>query len=147
MKKYKNNLALKGLLCIALFFCITIVLQSCAKKINFSTSPVVPAAEGSVKVKKDKNSNYNIDLNVVRLADPKRLSPPREMYVVWMETDQSGLKNIGQLKTSSGLFSKTMKSSLKTVSSYQPTKFFITAEDDANIQYPGGQTVLDTDKF
>lgn len=128
----------------AILFSI-VVLQSCGTtRYNFSTSPVVPAAEGSVKVKKDKNSNYSINLNVKRLADPKRLSPAKEMYIVWMETEQNGRKNIGQLKTSSGLFSSTLTSSLKTVATFKPIGFFITAEDDANIQYPDGQTVLST---
>lgn len=128
----------------AILFSI-VVLQSCGTtRYNFSTSPVVPAAEGSVKVKKDKNSNYSINLNVKRLADPKRLSPAKEMYIVWMETEQNGRKNIGQLKTSSGLFSSTLTSSLKTVTSFNPVGFFITAEDDANIQYPDGQTILST---
>lgn len=121
------------------------ILQSCSStKYNFSTSPVVPAAEGSVKVKKDNNSNYSIALDVKRLAEPKRLTPAKEMYIVWMETEENGRKNIGQLKTSSGLFSSTLTSSLKTVSTFKPTGFFISAEDDANIQYPGGQTVLST---
>ncbi|HEY1056219.1 MAG TPA: hypothetical protein VGE24_13830, partial [Emticicia sp.] len=45
----------------ALFFAF-VVLQSCGTtKYSFITSPVVPAAEGTVKVKKDKNNNYNID--------------------------------------------------------------------------------------
>lgn len=124
---------------------VILVLQSCGTtKYNFSTSPVVPAAEGTVQVKKDKNSNYNIELDVKRLADPKRLSPAKEMYIVWMETEQNGRKNIGQLRTSSGLFSSTLKSSLKTVSTFKPIGFFITAEDNATIQYPAGQTVLST---
>lgn len=125
------------------------MLQSCATatKYNFSTSPVVPAAEGSVQVKKDKNNNYNIDLNVMRLADPKRLSPAAAFYMVWMDTEQNGKINIGQLKTSSSLLSKNLTSSLKTVSTYKPTNFFITAEVDANIQYPAGQTVLSTGSF
>lgn len=120
------------------------LLPSCATKYAFNTSSVVPAAEGTVKVKQDKNKNYNIELDVKRLADPKRLNPAKEVYVVWMETEQNGRKNIGQLKTSSGLFSSALKSSLKTVSSFKPTSFFITAEDHADIQYPGGQEVLRT---
>ncbi|MBC7749635.1 MAG: hypothetical protein H7Z76_13860 [Methylotenera sp.] len=121
------------------------MLQSCGTtKYNFSTSSVVPAAEGSVKVKKDNNNNYSINLDIKRLADPQRLSPAKKMYVVWMETEQNGRKNIGQLKTSSGLLSSTLTSSLQTVSTFEPTGFFITAEDDANIQYPGGQKVLST---
>ncbi len=122
-----------------------VVLQSCdTTKYVFSTSPIVPAAQGSVKVKQDKNSNYNIVLDVNNLADPKRLSTAKEIYIVWMETEQNGSKNIGQLKTASGLLSNTLTSSLKTVATFKPTGFFITAENDANIQYPDGQTVLST---
>lgn len=147
MKATKLNSFTASVLSLATALLLTLLIQSCAKKHVFSTSTIVPAAEGSVKVKKDKNSNYNIDLSVIRLADPKRLSPSKEMYIVWMETEQNGTKNIGQLKTSSGMLSKTLKSSLKTVSSFKPIRIFITAEDDATVQYPGGQTVLNTDNF
>lgn len=123
------------------------LLQSCARKFAFATSSVVPAAEGSVKVKKDKNNNYNIDLDVTRLADPKRLMEAKETYVVWMDTKRNGTKNLGQLKTSSGLFSRTLKSSLETVTPFKPTRFFITAEDNASVQYPGGVMVLSTTTF
>ncbi len=132
---------------LSVFLCVMFLLQSCAKKIVFATSDVVPAAEGSVKVRKDKNNNYNIDLSLIRLAAPERLSPPRDTYIVWMETEANGTKNLGQLKTSSSMLSKTLKSSLKTVSAFKPNKFFITAEDDAGVQYPGGQTVLSTGYF
>lgn len=124
-----------------------VLLSSCSTKYAFATSSVVPAAEGTVKVKKDKNNNFNIELKVQRLADPKRLSPARELYIVWMETEQNGQKNIGQLKTSSSLFSGELKSSLKTVSPFKPVTFFITAEDNADVPYPSGQEVLRTNAF
>ncbi len=120
------------------------MLPSCATKYAFTRSSVVPAAEGSVKVKKDNNNNYEIDLKVKRLADPNRLSPAKSTYVVWMETEENGRKNIGQLKTSSGLFSSSLKSSLKTKTPFKPSSFFITAEDNADIQYPAGEEVLRT---
>ncbi len=80
----------------------------------------------------------------MRLADPKRLDPPKDTYVVWMETSSNGTKNIGSLNTSSSLFSSTLKSSLKTVTPYKPTDFLITAENDKEVQYPNGQVVLKT---
>lgn len=58
--------------------------------------------------------------------------------VVWMETSGNGTKNIGSLNTSSGFLSGKMKSSLKTVTPYKPTGFYITAEDDASVQYANG---------
>ncbi|TDE18011.1 hypothetical protein [Dyadobacter psychrotolerans] len=82
-----------------------------------------------------------IDLNITRLAEPTR-----KLYIVWIETEKNGAKNIGQLKTSSGFFSKTLKSSLTTVTSFKPTGFFISAEDDSGIQRPGSQVVLSTSR-
>ena len=128
-----------------LFFVITgLIFTSCSKKVNFAISSVAPAAEGSVKIKKDKNNNYNIKLEVVNLAEPNRLTPPKEMYIVWMETESNGMVNIGKLGVSSGLVSKKLKSSLETISSFNPKSFIVTAEDNAAITYPSGQTILRT---
>ena len=60
-----------------LFICLTI--SSCARKMSFTNSTIVPGAEGSVKIKKDKNKNYKIDLNVIHLTEAKRLTPPRHI--------------------------------------------------------------------
>lgn len=135
----RRNVLIAGML----FFFFS--LASCARKVTFLTSQVVPAAEGTVKLKKDKNHNYGISLKVVRLAEPERLRPQKNHYVVWMETVGKGTKNIGQLESSSSILSKTLKSSLETVTTFEPTSFFITAEDDAAVQYPGGQVVLRTE--
>lgn len=147
MKTTKLN-TLKRSLPIAMMVLFTmLVVQSCSRKIAFAKSSVVPSAEGSIKVKKDNNNNYKIDLSIVRLAEPQRLTPPKEKYVVWMDTQSNGTKNIGQLKTSSGMFSSTLKSSLSTVTPYKPVRIFITAEDNADIQYTSGQRVLETSSF
>jgi len=138
---------LKNFFLIITAFVLVFSLASCSRKISFQTSSIVPAAQGTVKVKKDNNNNYSIDLNVIRLADPKRLEPSKRTYVVWIETAANGSKNIGSLNTSSSLFSKTLKSSLKTVSPFKPISVFITAENDTDIQYPGSQLVLRTDRF
>ena len=123
-------------------FMLLLLLSGCAKKIHFSTSEVLPAAQGTVKIKKDKNNNYAIDVSVKHLADPKRLDPSRDMYVAWVETKENGVQNIGRLSVSNSL-----KASLSTVSTYKPTRLFITAENDANIQYPGTYVVLNTRSF
>lgn len=144
MKTVKHNYIKRNLILLTMGILVPLFLQSCAKKYAFQISSIVPAAEGTVIVKKDKNKNYTIQLKVANLADPKRLNPPREMYVVWMETDHSNNTNIGQLKSSSGMMSKALKSSLTTVTSFKPTAFFITAENSSDIQYPGGDVVLKT---
>lgn len=123
------------------------VWSSCARKISFATSTVVPAAEGTVKVKKDGNNNFAIKVDIKNLAEPNRLPQPQNMYVVWIQTEKNGIQNLGQLNTSSGLFSSTLKASLETVTPYKPTRLFVTGENAANVIYPGNYVVLNTDAF
>jgi ribosomal protein S9 len=120
---------------------------SCSRKISFATSTVVPAAEGTVKVKKDNNNNYAIKVDVRNLAEPNRLPQPQNVYVVWIETERNGTQNLGQLNTSSGLFSNALKASLETVTAYKPIRLFITGENEANVTYPGNYVVLNTTTF
>ena len=120
---------------------------SCAQKVKFMTSSVVPAAQGYVKVKQDKdNKNYVIKLEISDLADVDRLQTSSVSYVVWMETDQGNTENLGQLNSSSGFLSKQMRASLETVSSYKPSIIYVTAEENTNAQYPG-DIILSTDRF
>jgi hypothetical protein len=138
----KKNI-LPGIFAMILIFS----LFSCATSVNFLNSAVVPAARGSVKIKTDNNKNYAIQITLSDLAEASRLQPPKLTYIVWMITDRDLTKNIGQLNSSKGFMSKQLKGSFKTVSSDKPVKIFITAEDDAAVQYPGSQVVLSTDKF
>ncbi len=142
--KTTHSIFIKGLYVLTAVVLVSLTFGSCARKMSFETSSVVPAAEGTVKIKKDKNNNYKIDLNLRRLASPDRLDPSKKFYVVWMTTDNNAAKNIGQIKTSSSFLSNTLKSSLETVSTTNPTGFFISAENDENVQYPSDQVVLKT---
>ncbi|MGZ8558745.1 MAG: hypothetical protein ACXWWC_10440 [Chitinophagaceae bacterium] len=78
---------------------LTIMLGSCARKMSFSSSSIVPAARGTVKLKTDKNNNHSIDVDVLHLAPPDRLTPARKVYVVWIVTENNGTQNVGQLKS------------------------------------------------
>ncbi len=120
-------------------------MSTCTRKLSFRESAIVPAAQGNVKFKKDKNKNYAIDLSVRHLSPPERLVESRDTYVVWAKTERNGLKNLGQLRSRRGLFSKQLKSELETVTTFEPRGFFITAERAADIGYPEGQVVLTTD--
>ena len=128
----------------SLLVLVTVILFSCGtSKMTFAPSTIEPAARGEVKVKKDNNNNYQVDINVLHLAGPERLANPKKAYVVWMETS-NGIQNLGQLKPDDGLFSKTIKANLRTTSPYEPRRVFITAEDEATVQYPGNYVVLNT---
>lgn len=145
MNLLKSNTQIKFMSIIMLF--VGIMSSGCSNKVMFNTSRVVPAAEGFAKITKDENGNKLIKIEIMRLTQPNRLHPSRDLYVVWMETKDNGIRNIGQLRTNSGFFSSTLKSSFSTITPFSPTKIFITAENDASITRPTGETVLSTDKL
>lgn len=141
-KYFMNNIALGITIILFMLF-----MTSCARKATFQTSSVVPAAQGTVKVKTDNNKNYVIDVQIKDLADVSRLQPPKESYVVWMETEQGKTEKLGQLLSSKSFLSKQMTADLQTVSSYKPVKIFVTAENGSNVQYPDRKVVLTTERF
>lgn len=119
---------------------LLLVFTSCKTKVDFLTSSVVPAAQGYVTVDTDGNKNYEISIELTGLAEPSRLTPAKTTYVAWIVDTRGNVQNIGQIQTSK------RSASLHTVSSFQPTKVFITAEDAAGADYPG-LNVLTTETF
>ena len=141
MNIHLNSNIKKILVTVIILFAIT-SLTSCGKNITFQNSTVVPAAQGKVTIKKDSNKNYSIKIKISNLAEVKRLQPSKNVYVVWMETEENGTKNIGQIKSDTGFISSKLKANFETVTSFKPIKIFITAEDNQDAQYPGYQMVL-----
>ena len=121
---------------------ILLSFNSCTNKNDFLPSTVTPAAEGYVKVKKDKNNNYVVNIRISNLAAVESLQQSKSTYVVWMETDQQKTENNGQVKSSNKL-----NVTFETVSSSKPVRIFITAEEDGSDEFPGKQVVLSTAKI
>ncbi len=102
-------------------------------------SSVVPAAEISATKKVDRNNNYVITISAKNLANPDRLTPPRNTYNVWFVSSSDETRNVGQLN------SRNAKSaSLEVVSPFDVSVVFITAESDGNVTYPLGQEISRT---
>ena len=59
MKTQKKNSQIKGILFVIFVVMMIVPFTSCAKKVTFLNSTVVPAAKGLVNVKKDNNQNYS----------------------------------------------------------------------------------------
>jgi hypothetical protein len=144
----KQSISRKGIILLLgiLMALIVLPLSSCSKKIAFMNSSVVPAAQGYVKINRDKNKNYVIQVTVSNLAEIERLQSSSTTYVVWAVVERQMTKNIGQLKSGSGFMSKNLKAELLTVSSFSPSKVFITAESDPSVSYPS-RVILTTDNF
>ncbi|HEY3371219.1 MAG TPA: hypothetical protein VGK10_10245 [Prolixibacteraceae bacterium] len=147
MKTKKEHSVTKNIFLTVLAGILIFSFSSCATKSHFLSSPIVPAAEGTVAVKKDNNKNYVIKVNIFNLAEPSKLQPSRNMYVVWMEGDNNETKNIGQIKSSHSIISKQLKGSFETVSPVKPKKIFVTAENDASVQYPNNSDIVLTTDY
>lgn len=125
---------------VAFVFSCIAVLASCAKRVAMTNTTLVPGAEGTVKIKNDRNGNYLVEVKVEKLAESTALSPPRTTYVVWLETS-GGVRNIGRI------VSNNMRGTLLTTTPHQPTRIFITAEDHGEARTPGQTVVLRTETF
>lgn len=111
---------------------IAMILTSCATTIKFPVSDTIPSAEIFAAKKQDKHDNCKITVTAKYLASPERLKPPKKTYVVWIKTEQ-GVKNVGQLKNKNA-----KKAELVTLSPFDVSEIFITAEEKGNISYPAG---------
>lgn len=126
---------------LAILASVIVSFSSCSTKAQFLSSAVVPAARGTVQITKDFNKNFVVKIKLQDLAGSDRLTPPRSTYVVWLITADDRAKNIGQINTTNSL-----NADFETVSAFKPSKVMITAEDEANVQYPTySETVLTTD--
>ncbi len=133
----------RSLFFLALTVVILQTISSCSKKIEFKNSSIVPAARGHVNVKKDKNDNYNIKLELSYLAEPDRLDPPKRFYVVWLSSNANETPlNMGQIVGTSKLHV-----SFESVSASKPKRIFVTAEDEPSVLYPSSYIVLETTRF
>jgi hypothetical protein len=113
-----------------------LILASCASNVKFPISNVTPGAEITLKSSKDDNGNSKLALKARYLTSPDRLSPSKKFYLVWLQTKENGLHNLGKLETDA-----SSKGSFETITPYEPDEIFITAEDDASIKYPTGQEI------
>ncbi len=131
---------------ILFLFIAAFLFASCSHKRAFEKSLVVPSASGQVKVKKDANNNYSINVYARDLTTPDKLIPSKKVYVVWNEAS-NGVFNLGQLVTSRSFFKRGYTASLSATSPNKPKRVFVTAEDDANTLSPGTQVVVTTSNF
>lgn len=135
----KTNRIIQLLVFVLLLFS----LGACSKKYSFPVSTVTPAADGQVKVKKQKGGVYSFETKVENLANPSRLTPSRDHYIVWAQNEDGEYQNVGAM----GL-SKKNKATLEGALMYKPLYFLITAEDVRNTNVPNlGQTIFKSERL
>jgi len=101
-------------------------LELAAKTFPLTSSPAVPAAAGTVEVKKDKNGNKEVTLKTEHLAQPGMLTPPATSYVVWFRQQDGEPINQGSL-----VVGKSLKSEFKATTHFTNFDVTVTAENEA----------------
>lgn len=112
---------------------LLMLFASCASTKTFPVSDLAPAAEITVKQKTNNKDNNEISVKAKYLASPERVSNSATAYVVWLVSEENGVKNIGALYNENG-----EDSELKTITSFVGSEIFITAEKEAGISQPEG---------
>ncbi len=133
--KLKKIKTIKSLAIVA----AVIILTSCSTTTKFPVSSVTPAAVITAVKKTDKNNNFKINVKAKHLSSPDRISPPKNVFVVWAVTSDNGIKNLGQLTNKNA---KT--ANLKATTAFTVLQIFITAEDQGNVSYPEGVEISRT---
>jgi hypothetical protein len=121
---------------IVTFLALILLFTSCSTVSKFPVSSVTPAANIVVYRHHDSNGNGTLNIKAKNLAAAERLSPPKHTYVVWVVLENNTAKNIGQLK-----IKNAKEAEIKTLTVFKYTEIFITAEDQADVQYPGNTEI------
>lgn len=114
-------------------------VSACSSTAKFPVSELVPAANITAKKKQDKNKNFIIELTAYNLAEPSRLSPPKNVYSVWIVAENGTTKNVGQL-----INENAKKAVLESTTPFNVKEIFITAEETGDLSYPQGKEVSRT---
>lgn len=123
MKKFKISIA-TGLL---------MLFASCSETVKFPVSEVTPAADITLKVKKESEPNYLITIEANNLAAAERLPNPNSIYVIWAVSEKGIVRNVGHFTQENA-----KKSKYKASFPYQPVEVFITAESEEGNCMPQG---------
>lgn len=143
----KKPLFLLSTLALIASVTVSLLFSSCATQSHFAVSTIDPAAEGDISIIKDNNRNYVIKIKVYNLAEPTRLTPPMNAYVVWLVTDDNRTKNMGQIVSSTKFMTKNLHANFEAVSSSKPVKIFITSENDVTVINPSFSQIILTTSY
>jgi hypothetical protein len=106
---------------------------------TMTTSDSVQAAQGKVKVHREKDGNTLVKVEVERLAPPSVVQEDSVAYVVWLQPSGGQPQNVGTLKVDG----KKLKGDLETKTPFKNFQVSVTAERAGNVTQPTGPEVMD----
>jgi hypothetical protein len=66
--------------------------------VQMMAGTVNPAAEGTINVSDSSNNNVKLDVKVQSLSNPSGLTPPENVYVLWVQPPGQPPQNQGEIK-------------------------------------------------
>lgn len=111
---------------------------SSGKTYTMQASNSVPAANGTVTVKRNKtNRDTHLDIKVNNLATPSSLTPAEGVYIVWVRPNGDSPQKEGAIGVGNNL-----NGQLNAVTTAKNFEVFITAEPGETVTQPSGPEVL-----
>jgi hypothetical protein len=119
---------------------LTVLLFSAAawaREDRLNNTGIEPAAEGKVVTGADANGNTAIEIHVKHLAGADKLTPPRQVYLVWVQARGKDPELLGVIRVNDKL-----EGSLKSSTPYKTFDILVSAEDSAQAITPSSTVVL-----
>jgi muconolactone delta-isomerase len=118
---------------------LTLAVASCATTMDMQTSQAIPAAQGEVKVRDQRDGNARVDVRVRHLAPPQQLARDGTHYVVWVQPlDRRGdPQNLGVLSVGDN-----REGRLRGTTPFEQFELFVTLEPDDRASEPTGERLL-----
>lgn len=110
---------------------------SWAREDRLNNTGIAPAAEGKVITGTDSNGNTQVEVQVKHLAGAEKLTPPRQVYLVWVQARGKDPELLGALCVNDKL-----EGTLKSSTPYKDFDIFVSAEDSAQAVTPSSTVVL-----
>lgn len=120
-----------------LLLALVLAATAWAREDRLISTGIAPAAEGKVITGTDRNGNTDIEVQVKHLAAADKLTPPKQMYLVWIQARGKEPELLGVLRVNENL-----EGSLKSSTPYKTFDILLTAEDTAQPQLPSETVVL-----
>ena len=116
-----------------------LVATSWAATFALGSSSQIPAAEGTARLRNTQNGNIELKLRVKHLAQPGRISPGAQVFVVWARGLEPGAEaqNLGALQVD-----KKLNGKLTAVTAMASFDLFITCEMSQTVTAPTTDPLL-----
>lgn len=128
MNKLKFKIIIPGV--------IILFLSSCANKVLFQTSTVVPTASGELSIKEVDDDNYLIEADIQYLTEPTNIDDGKPFYVMWVK-DRDEVENVGILH-----LNDDMDATILAQTELDPERVMITVERNPETSEMGDLVVL-----